>query len=499
MCLFKKIMCVKSTNQQINSLINLKKMLMKKTLTFKTLVLSLLLVILGNNLFAQTYNVPAGFPTVSAAVEAIKADASITAGSEVTINVAEGIYDEATIVQVGKAIKLTIQGAGADKTTLKGLESRPVPGETTSKRLFQLNNTSNNGFELIMKGIRFLNWGHGNANQGAVVLFGGAFTISVSLIDCEFEGIAARAGAVVQSNNVLHSVHIENCFIHNCVTFDNDNLKGLLNFAGTGKITIINSTFMSNEQYVLNKGSIDTGTDRKLREGLIITIGQGGGNPQVTIENNVFVNNKVVDAGSTESAKPMISIVTNPENENPNHVIGMKNNVFVGNGRAGDNKDVDLYYNDVTNSKLIFENPQGNILNSFIKLENEAYAPVEHEGFLVDASYTYNDPRIDFVMEGELPKIHYDDKGVGYLVYNGNGTGGQTSVSELSSNKLEMFSLNGVVTIRGLSAGNPVEVFSVTGSLITRLTADSEQISINLPKGVFVIRSGVKVGKVLVY
>jgi pectin methylesterase-like acyl-CoA thioesterase len=92
---------------------------MKRTFTFQTLMLSLLVMVLGNNLFAQTYNVPADFPTVSAAVEAIKADASITAGAEVTINVAEGVYDEETIVQVGKAIKLTIQGAGADKTNAK--------------------------------------------------------------------------------------------------------------------------------------------------------------------------------------------------------------------------------------------------------------------------------------------------------------------------------------------------------------------------------------------
>jgi hypothetical protein len=224
-----------------------------------------------------------------------------------------------------------------------------------------LNNTSNDGFELIMKGIKFLNWGHGNTNQGSVVLFGGAFTISVSLIDCEFEGIAARAGAIVQSNNLLHSVIVDNCFVHNCLTFDNNNLKGLLNFAGTGKISITNSTFMSNEQHVLNIGNTDNGTDRNLNEGLIITMGQGSGNPEVTIENNVFVNNRVVDAGSTESAKPMISIVSNPENENPNHVIGMKNNVFVGNGRAGDNKDVDLYYYDATTTMLIFQNPEGNI------------------------------------------------------------------------------------------------------------------------------------------
>ena len=472
---------------------------MKRTFTFQKMMTIIVIMMLTINLFGQTINVPADHPTVWAAVEAIKADASITAGAEVTINVAEGVYDEETIVQVGKAIKLTIQGAGADKTTLKGLESRPVPGGDLNKRFFQLNNNINEGFELIMKGIKFLNWGFGNTNQGGVVLFGGASTVSVSLIDCEFEGLAARSGAIVQSNNLLHSVTVDNCFVHNCLTFDNNNLKGLINFAGTGKISITNSTFLSNEQHVLNIGGNDTGNDRNLREGLIISMGQGGGNPEVTIENNVFVNNRVVDAGSTESAKPMISIVSNSENENPNHVIGMKNNVFVGNGRAGDNKDVDLYYYDATTTMLIFQNPEGNIMNSFVKLENEAYVPVEHAGFLVDASYTYIDPRIDFVMEGDLPKVHYDDKGVGYLVYNGDGTGGNpSSVNELPLNSLVVYSSNGVVNIKGVKIGELVEVYSLTGSLVTREPAHSEQLSIALPRGLFIVRSGVQVSKVLV-
>jgi hypothetical protein len=138
-------------------------------------------------------------------------------------------------------------------------------------------------------------------------------------------------------------------------------------------------------------------------------------------------------------------------------------------------------------------------MNSFVKLENEAYVPVEHAGFLVDASYTYTDPRIDFVMEGDLPKVHYDDKGVGYLVYNGDGTGGDpSSVNELPLNSLVVYSSNGVVNIKGVKIGELVEVYSLTGSLVAREPAHSEQLSIALPRGLFIVRSGVQASKVLV-
>jgi hypothetical protein len=445
------------------------------------------------------FHVPEMFPTVKSTVDAIKNDDSITEGMEVVIHVAEGTIIDETIEQIGKAIRLTIQGAGADKTTLQGLERRPVPGTNEDKRFMLLNDISNNGLEITVKGIRFLNWGFGSSVNGGFISLGGPAVLSAHIHDCEFEGFASRAGAVFQSNNFNHSVTIDNCFIHNCLSYDDNNLKGLMNFVATGNISITNCTFMSNEQHVLNIGATNTGSDRGLREGKNITISQGSQNPNVIhLSNNVFVNNRVVDGGRLDIEKPVVSLIRNNlSNTNP-YMFELIDNIFIGNSREGYNKDIDILFDDSGTGYITFINGKGNTLNSMVTYEQGSFVSVAPDGFLVDPGYSYTDNRIDFVMEGELPMIHYDEKGIGYLVYHGNGVDPYTFISAPEYQSFHARLEHGVVTLNGITPGEPVEIFSMMGQLVMRTTSFSDQMNIPLSRGLYVIRNGPQILKIFI-
>jgi hypothetical protein len=444
-------------------------------------------------------HIPADYSTVKAAIDAINADQKIAIGEEVTIQIAEGVFTSETITRIDKAIRLTIQGAGADKTTLQGLDNRPVPGIANDNRFMLIDQSSYSGLEINLRGIRFKNWGFGSSINGGFVSVVGANIVTVNYQDCEFEGMAARVGAVFQSNNFHHSFSMDNCFVHHCLSFDDNHFKGIMNFVGTGNISITNSTFMSNEQQVLNRGNISTGTDRGLREGIVITMSQGTRNPSlIRLKNNVFVNNMVVDGGNPAYEKPVMSMLRNSStNMNP-YLFEFTNNVFIGNSRGESYRDVDVLFNDAGTGIINLVNSESNIMNSMVKFVAGGYVPVVKEGFMIDETFTYSDPRIDFEMDGDLPKIFYDDKGIGFLMYHGDGTDPFTSINDTHYNSLDIFVYQGQITIKGLTAGEMIEVYSMTGSLVARSIAYSDPYSITLPRGIFVIRVGNRAKKVVV-
>ena len=444
-------------------------------------------------------HIPADYPTVKAAIDAINADQKIAIGEEVTIQIAEGVFTSETITRIDKAIRLTIQGAGANKTTLQGLDNRPVPGIANDNRFMLIDQSSYSGLEINLRGIRFKNWGFGSSVNGGFISVIQANIVTVNYQDCEFESMAARVGAVFQSNNFHHRFSMDNCFVHHCLSFDDNHFKGIMNFVGTGNISITNSTFMSNEQHVLNRGNISTGTDRGMREGIVITMSQGVRNPSlIRLANNVFVDNKVVDGGNPAYEKPVMSILRNSNtNMNP-YLFEFTNNVFIGNRRDESYSDVDVLFDDSGTGIISFVKSDSNILTSMVKYVAGSYVPVVQEGFMIDETYTYTDPRIDFVMDGDLPLVHYDETGVGYLVYHGNGTDPFTRVNDTHYHPLDIFVSQGQIRIKGLAPGEVVEVYSMTGSLVSRSTVHTDPFSISLPKGIFVIRAGNSVNKIVV-
>ena len=79
-----------------------------------------LFVTLKNAGVSAQYDVPTNYASVKLAIDAIKAAVGV---NEATINVAEGEYlEDMYNSQANKPMKITIKGAGAGKTLLKGYE-----------------------------------------------------------------------------------------------------------------------------------------------------------------------------------------------------------------------------------------------------------------------------------------------------------------------------------------------------------------------------------------
>ena len=166
---------------------------MKKTTTI-LLLMTLSLFMFSSGLRAQVYDVPSGlYPTIDAACDAIETD--ITADpllTEVTIKVAAG-----TIVELDnssgwtRAIKVTIEGAGADKTFVESFSGhRAYPGEPdeNSTRFMELNKEVAD-VEVILKDITFRYFGRGDNDNGGLISTGtnkGA-NLKISAINVVFD------------------------------------------------------------------------------------------------------------------------------------------------------------------------------------------------------------------------------------------------------------------------------------------------------------------------
>lgn len=301
---------------------------------------------------SQIFHVPGDFTTISEAVDAIKADDGITDGAEVTVLLGEGVFEETAnpvIANINKAITLVIKGEGADKTTIKSdLDQRPEKGNNFGRRFVQLNNPSNAGLVLVLKNLRFMYWGFGNTNGGGIVNAVTDVEIKISFINIEFNSIAARAGAIVQSNSNKHEVLVDNCFITNCLSFDRQHKQGLFHFQNTYNVSLLNSTFMTNIQDPLNFDGETDAVDRGLRNGGVITIvhtnNQLETNMDVLIENNSFVDNMPVDDASLDAEQPVISIKhLGGENVHSALHVVMNENIMIGNRRMTDREKKNVY------------------------------------------------------------------------------------------------------------------------------------------------------------
>jgi hypothetical protein len=76
----------------------------------------------------------------------------------------------------------------------------------------------------------------------------------------------------------------------------------------------------------------------------------------------------------------------------------------------------------------------------------------------------------------------------------GNGFGklirGAVYVHHNFSSKFSAFALHRIITIKGLTEGMPVEIYSITGSLIFRQKANSDIIRMEMPAGFYLVRAG---------
>jgi len=83
------------------------------------------------------------------------------------------------------------------------------------------------------------------------------------------------------------------------------------------------------------------------------------------------------------------------------------------------NHDVDVLKSD---DDRVIINGERNIFNAAVKGQGDDYSDISKEGFRISQTYDYSHPGIDFVMDGNLPQVFFDEFEVGFVIYSGNGS-----------------------------------------------------------------------------
>lgn len=443
-----------------------------KTLITNKLFAAIIFVLTTNGLFAQTtINVPGQFPNTRAALESVVAnEEAYPAGSEIIVKISGEGYTVGYEAggdpvqsylnfggELSRPLTITIEGDGADVTTIRGfatLEDMPeirFGGHHNIGMRFWQANSAHSGLHLTIKNLKLEKWGFGNTN-GGVINFHQNSDDGMTLIveNVEFEHMMARAGSVIQIFHNVNELHIDNIFVHNSIVFDNNTYSGLFHINNVKEASILNSTFMSNEGYSINIGGTDGGFDRGLRNGLVAWIRHGNTQHEqpmnVVIENNAFINNMPVETSDiftivygdggqidipVDIEQPAISFAHEGGEEITSVMnILMRNNIMIENRRGMETLDTDVVLQDSQgfDHRLVLQYPEEgnyNILNSILSGQGTGeageYNPIAPTGFKISWDYTYAHPDIDFTMDGDLPQIFFDEFGVGYVEYSGDG------------------------------------------------------------------------------
>ena len=197
-------------------------------------------------LFASTAGA-ANVNTVQGLVEAIASSNDRDYGCGDVINLAEGVYDVADVIEVNKKA-LRIVGAGKGRTILDGGFS------ADSDRTNGIFNVTKEG--VVISGITFRNASRGEKDGGAISINRNNYRFEV--VDCVFSNCHAKAGGAIASSRSYNEHHaqdegyfpprgdmgvISGCDFISCVAHGegNDNGGG----AVQGGFWIENSTFDS--------------------------------------------------------------------------------------------------------------------------------------------------------------------------------------------------------------------------------------------------------------
>jgi hypothetical protein len=468
---------------------------MKSKSTLKFLFAAFIAAVFNLSLYSQAKIVticPEGcdYDTLVNAFNAVKADAvTYPDGSDVIFQLSEGVHKYAgTFANLGRHFNPTFQGAGAGKTILLGADSR-ISAEVSTGRFLNMAQANNSNANVIIRDVTFRNWGTLATNQGMIVNAAAAAAgVKVSFINCNFESIVARNGAVINSNAASQEVIFDNCYFYDCESLANVQKHGIIFKGAGGKLTIRNSTFYSN---VNNPIDLNEQADLNLRKPGIISLSSAAGETMdVVLEGNVFANNLVVPAGS-EAVQMVMEFIGNPGATNS---LTVNDNIFIANYREGKDKDVDIV---LINPASINITGSGNLVNRIITYTGDAgseeITPIDNAAFSAGMFYNYTNPAIAFTMDGDNPKILTDEFGVKYI--------GQEPVFVRPSQKnshFRVYSYNTQVVLEGLNAGDLFEVYTITGSRLLQGKAEGYRTVVELPKGLFILRSGTSAHKVMI-
>jgi hypothetical protein len=427
-------------------------------------------------------NVPENYATVQAALTGEWG--KLPEGGNLTINVAEGVFHAPSggnsITWPGKRLNVLILGAGAQKTIIRpndqSLTQRISP-TADGNRWMQLTGTNGmNGSSLIIKDITFQYLGSFRLVNAA----GGVLNVTVdqpfevTLENIVFDNCVGLAIVNTPRGNPI--VNIENCLFKECVTTnrrDNTNfMRGLISKEG-GSLAIRNTTFYSNE-------NLDIQSPPSLN-GFAVHAFTSSSNPamNLVLENNHFVNNK----NMLESYDALSSVISLKPDGAGSYYLTANNNILTGNRRTEKANDVDLYVSK--QDKVLISESEGNIMTKAIQiLSSGLYADYSFAGSLIGEEYTYTHPGIDFLMEGDLPRLAADLYGIDKLIRK------SVYVTNNYRSNFMAYANNRILTLKGLQEGMPVEIYTITGSLVFRQKANSDIIRMEMPAGFYLVRAG---------
>jgi hypothetical protein len=489
---------------------------MKKSTFLRFGFATILSVLLFGSTFAQKtvrVFVPGTYPTIQDALvaEFASTNENLVSGDSLVIQVAEGFHYPSTQPHagtpatnvlnlnwpVGKNLHVLIQGAGAGLSIFRPsatAESR-VSQDVQGVRFIQLfpsvgivgEGLNVGSFTIKDMTFQYMGSYRGAPFQGAV-LFVNNNGIN-DFIDAKLENVVfdnCVGASIFVSFQGASSFTVDNCLFKECVItyalHNSNSLAGMINKAD-GKLTVKNTTFYGTEVNDKDGGSADRG----------VIIRLDGSMTDVVLENNAFINTR--NTTSFNTILPLIYLRNNAgEGVESDYKLTLKNNIMIGNLTGAQPLSADILLGSP--EKITMVESSGNILNKAVKLMDLSYEDYAIPGSKIDPTYTYTDPRINFVMEGDIPKLTNDSKGVGEVQYTGDG--GTVNVKQFGSNPHKIYSFNRNLVIEGLETGATIEIFTVTGSVYTRAKAQSDRFEMELPKGIYLIRTGSSNQKVMI-
>jgi hypothetical protein len=435
-------------------------------------------------------NVPADGALIHDAIAAVSGQLEQGDSLVITVDPGTYIYEERHDLGWGEIlyVDVLIKGSGADNTEFKfDLPGRPGPDNPGVTPFHSIFSEGNDSSTFTMEGIKFMYGGNYTEKGGAVGAVHRLFrpnSLTMKFENCIFESNCGLQLFNAVKNDISYSFN--NCqFTNNLLLgVGNSDREGIITVSGIKSLSVTNCTFMSNE--IINRRSAEF--SNKAAGAAIDFAGRVGQISEVIIENNAFINTKV----NIAEFDTILAVVRIKADTLLN--ITMRNNIFMGN-YMGAAEFADLLLINPENMNFTSE---GNIMNKVLRLE-DGDEPVNYldytiEGALIDETYSYTDPRIDFEMDFDVPKLTADEFGIGHVNYSGNGT--NVSVNQSPARELNAYVYDGILKVKNLKAGDRVDVYNIVGVKVKTRLADSDIIEMSLPKGIFIIKSGHKVKKV---
>lgn len=458
-----------------------------------------LLIILGLNAqeYDHTVNIPSQRPHVPGAWNNhYMNSADFLPGQSLLITIDEGKYVQTFGgLNAPKAGKVVIQGAGADKTTIEA--GKNEAGNYIETRFFTFNNVGNPEFEFVVKDLTLKGFGYDvTTYAGSCIQFQEMANLKATFINVSFEdcrGVNSIIGSQAKEGEM--ELTFDNCFFGNNYTHVLSNsIKGLMYIKDDHKITIKNCTFMSNLAKVINR-DVEPPVDLGMRNGSILQVETINTYSEVILnmENNTIINNLVENDASTDNIQPVISFSA----DNGFIDVNMTNNMIIENRRKGENKDIDLFLKYEPN--ITFLTTSNNTVNKMLnRILSDDDPPVETiedfeiEGIDANPEYTFTHPAIKFRMDGDLPMIIKDDKGVKHVEY---GIGVDVKNKEASRSLTAYPNPSGGLFKINLGSemnNTRYDVYNSTGSLVKSgvFTQDNPKLDLRgNTKGLYILKT----------